>query len=82
MRLIFAYILWKSSELPPDEAATLSKYSLSMAWHSSTRFLCCLMMDTILGSGRGVVRRVNRCPNTRASSSVGLGAKKLFLFHV
>lgn len=57
------------------EEVNLSKYSLSICWHSSTKFLCCLTILVNLVSGKGVVKMAKRWPKTNASSSVGLKAK-------
>ena len=63
-------IFSKLSELL--EEVKRSKYSLSIVWHNSTRFLCCRTIEARRVSGRGVVRMLNRWPKTRASNSVGL----------
>ena len=56
----------------PLEEAMRSKYSLSIPWHKSVRFLYCRTMLANLLSGRGVVSIVKICPKTSASNSVGL----------
>ena len=67
-------IFSKLSELLED--VKRSKYSLSIVWHNSTRFLCWRTIEARRVSGRGVVRMLNRWPKTRASNSVGLQSKK------
>ena len=64
------YNFSKLSELLLD--VSRSKYSLSICWHISTRFLCDLTMLANLVSGNGVVKILKRWPKTNASNSVGL----------
>ena len=62
------------SEVPFEEVKR-SKYSLSICWQSSIKFLCCRTMLAKRVSGSGVVKILNRCPKTIASNSVGLKYK-------
>ena len=73
--MIFFYALFYvsfSKLSDPLEEAMRSKYSLSIPWHKSVRFLYCRTMLANLLSGRGVVSIVKICPKTSASNSVGL----------
>ena len=73
------YNFSKLSELLLD--VSRSKYSLSICWHISTKFLCDLTMLANLVSGSRVVKILKRWPKTNASNSVGLkNNKKLNLF--
>ena len=56
------YNFSKLSELLLD--VSRSKYSLSICWHISTRFLCDLTMLANLVSGNGVVKILKRWPKT------------------
>lgn len=51
------------------------KYFASILWQNSVRLTNSLMSPAISTAGSCIVNNANRCPNTRASSSVGLPNK-------